>query len=109
MSVGWVKARGTARKLKRLVRAATHNQTVGGSRRERLPPITEGLRDEAAGVLDLLEGEFPVVLAAQVELLMIELGHRLDVRRILEAFLKGVVQRLDDLGVHPFRTGDAEG
>ena len=50
-----------------------------------------------------------VVLAAEIERLLVEPRHRLAVRRLLHPAPERVVQGPDHGGVHAFRTGDAEG
>src|SRR6266542_5612523 len=66
------------------------------------------LRDRAPGLFDLLHRESLVVLAAQIEKLLIEICHGRGVGGLLESFLEGVVQHLDDLHLHTLWTGNAE-
>src|SRR6266540_39548 len=66
------------------------------------------LGDKAPGLIDLLNRESLVVLAAQIKQLLIEICDRRGVGGLLKSFLERVVQHLDDLHLHTLWTGNAE-
>src|SRR5262249_61506120 len=57
--------------------------------------------DEALGILDLLQRKFPVILAAQIEPLLIEACHRRRAAGVRQPLLEAIVQQLDDARLHP--------
>src|SRR5260370_20065848 len=65
------------------------------------------LRDEPSGLFDLLHREFLVVLAAQIEQLLIEICDGRGVGGLLQSLLERVVEYLDDLRLHAPRTAYA--
>src|SRR5436190_6592927 len=67
------------------------------------------LLDHALLFRDLTHRVRVVVLAVEIEALLIELDHRGDVRRLIQTPLEGVVQGLHDLRVHALRPADAVG
>src|SRR5262245_25956516 len=79
----------------------------GGSQIERSLLLELQLLDHALLLRDLLHRECVVLIAAQIETLLVELRHRGEVRRLVEPLFEGIVQDLDDLRVHALWPADA--
>src|SRR5436309_469361 len=67
------------------------------------------LLDHPLLMRDLLHRERMVLFTAEIETLLVELGHGGEVRRLIEALLEGVVQNLHDPRVHALWPADAIG